>query len=573
MKLIFKILWPEIKPHRKRLILVTLFGILISASKALTPELLRRLPEVWKAGDVEQTYRIPIYIAGLWIFSAILRYFHLFWMLYISELVAVNMRRRLMDKYLTLNLGFFQNFVRGSGGLISRMLNDIGIIQGGFQKFADIVREPFMILFSMGNLLYIDWRLTLFIAAGAPLITTVLRKFARSVRKYSKHNQESMEDLTQILKEALDGTRIVQSFNLQGEMRRRFEAQATDFLSSKQKIISREEASGPVSEGLSALFVAALLIYIGNQALKSHLGVGDFLGFLAAVGLLSDSIKKVQGGYIKIQQSAVALERLHGILDDTSVVPETALPRNFPDDWQDIEFRNVSFSYGDDAVLRGVNLKIKRGEQVALVGSSGAGKSTLINLLPRFFEPTGGDVLIGGIPTREMRLDDLRSHVALVTQDVFLFSDTVARNIHSGDFRRDGNGILDAARLANAHDFIARSERAFETRVGERGARFSGGEKQRISIARAIFKDAPILVLDEATSALDSESELEVQKGLDSLMKGRTALVIAHRLSTISKCDRIVVMDKGQVIEEGPHAELLERKGAYFRFFQLQSRL
>ena len=573
MNLIFKVLWPEMKPHGKRLIVVTILGILISASKALTPELLRRLPEVWKAGDVQQTYRIPIYIACLWIFSAILRYFHLFWMLYISELVAVNMRRRLMDKYLTLNLGFFQSFVRGSGGLISRMLNDIGIIQGGFQKFADIVREPFMVLFSFGNLLYIDWRLTLFIGAGAPLITTVLRKFARSVRKYSKHNQESMEDLTQILKEALDGTRIVQSFNLQGEMRGRFEAQAADFLSSKSKIISREEASGPVSEGMSAVFVAALLIYIGTQALKSQLGVGDFLGFLAAVGLLSDSIKKVQGGYIKIQQSAVALERLHGILDDTSVVPESEAPVAFPEAWDEVEFRDVSFSYGDEAVLRGVNLKIKRGEQVALVGSSGAGKSTLINLLPRFFEPTGGEILIGGVPTHAMRLDDLRSRVALVTQDVFLFSDTVERNIHSGDFRRPVDGVTDAARLANAHDFITRSEKAYETRVGERGARFSGGEKQRISIARAIFKDAPILVLDEATSALDSESELEVQKGLDSLMKGRTALVIAHRLSTISKCDRIVVMDKGQVIEEGPHAELLERKGAYFRFFQLQSRL
>jgi ATP-binding cassette subfamily B protein/subfamily B ATP-binding cassette protein MsbA len=570
---IFKFLWPEMKPHGRRLIMVTIFGILISASKALTPELLRRLPEVWKAGDVSQTYRIPVMIAGVWIFSAILRYYHLFWMLYVSELIAVNMRRRLMDKYLSLNLGFFQSFVRGSGGLISRMLNDIGVIQGGFQKFADIVREPFMVLFSFCNLLYIDWRLTLFIGAGAPLITTVLRRFAKSVRKYSKHNQESMEDLTQILKESLDGTRIVQSFNLQGEMRRRFEAQAEDFLKSKAKIISREEASGPVSESLSAVFVALLLMYIGHQALESHLGVGDFLGFLAAIGLLSDAMKKVQGGYIKIQQSAVALERLHGILDDTRVVPEADAPVAFPEDWKEIEFRNVSFDYGENVVLDRVNLKIKRGEQIALVGSSGAGKSTLINLLPRFFDPTEGEILIGGVPTNRMKLDELRSHVALVTQDVFLFSDTVERNIHSGSFARDVGAVSSAARLANAHDFIGRSENGYATRVGERGARFSGGEKQRISIARAIFKDAPILVLDEATSALDSESELEVQKGLDGLTKGRTALVIAHRLSTISKCDRIIVMDKGRIVEEGPHDELMVRQGAYHRFFQLQSRL
>ena len=382
-----------------------------------------------------------------------------------------------------------------------------------------------------------------------------------------------MEDLTQILKEALDGTRIVQSFNLQGEMRSRFETQAADFLKSKSKIISREEASGPVSEGMSAVFVAMLLMYIGHQALQSNLGVGDFLGFIAAIGLLSDSIKKVQGGYIKMQQSSVALERLHGILDDTSVVPQIGSPESFPEHWSDIEFRDVSFSYGDTAVLRGVSLKIKRGEQVALVGSSGAGKSTLINLLPRFFDPTGGDILIGGVSTKNMALDQLRAKVALVTQDVFLFSDTVERNVHSGDFARGVAGVQDAARLANAHDFISRAEQGYATRVGERGARFSGGEKQRISIARAIFKDAPILVLDEATSALDSESELEVQKGLDSLMRGRTALVIAHRLSTISKCDRIVVMDKGLVVEEGSHNELMVRQGAYYKFFQLQSRL
>jgi len=573
MNLVWKMLWPELRPHGKRLILVLVTGVLISAFKAATPELLGRLPDVWKAGDRAQAMQIPIMIAGAWMIAALLRYYHLFWMLFVSEMIAVNMRRQLMDKYLTLNLGFFQNFVRGSGGLISRMLNDISIIQGGFQKIADMAREPFMVLFSLGYLLYIDWRLTFFLGAGGPIITAALRKFARSVRKYSRSNQESMEDLTQILKESLDGTRVVQSFNLQNEMRRRFEVQAQDFLESKRKIISREEASGPVSESLASIFIALLLIYIGDQALQSNLTIGDFLSFSFAIGLLSDSIKKVQGGFIKLQQSAVALERLHAILSDGSVVPQIASPKAFPTHWPEIEFRNVSFRYEDNWVLRNVNLKIRRGEQVALVGSSGAGKSTLINLLPRFFDPTEGEILIGGIPIDHMRLDDLRSQIALVTQDVFLFSDTVERNIWSGDFKQPEVGIVEAAQKANAHGFITHHPEGYRARVGERGARFSGGEKQRISIARAIFKDAPILILDEATSALDSESELEVQKGLDSLMRGRTALVIAHRLSTISKCDRIVVMDRGEIIEEGDHNELLVRKGAYFRFFQLQSRL
>ena len=569
----FKSLIPELKPHVKKLILVAIFGALISGLKALTPELVRRLMDAWSHGDERMTYAIPAAIAGAWLLAAPLRYLHMYWMLWIAELVAVNMRRRLMNKYLTLNLGFFNSFERGSGGLISRMLNDINVIQSGFQRVADIVREPFMILFNIAYLMYLDWRLTFFLLTGAPLISAVLRKFAKSVRKHSKHNQETMEDLTQVLKEALDGTRVVQSFNLQNEMRRRFEQQVDEFLNSKSKIISREQASGPASEAIASILFSLLLVYLGYQALHSQFGAAEFMSFVAAAGFLADSTRKLQDAYIRIQQSSVALERLHGILDDKSVVPQIGKPVEFPTHWRDIEFRNVSFGYGDQVVLNQVNLTIQRGEQVALVGSSGAGKSTLINLLPRFFDPTEGEILIGGVPIRDMVLDDLRSHVALVTQDVFLFSDTVERNIQSGDFQKPSTGVENAARLANAHEFIERSERAYQTRVGERGARFSGGEKQRISIARAIFKDAPILILDEATSALDSESELEVQKGLDSLMRGRTALVIAHRLSTIAKCDRIIVLDKGRIIEEGSHNELMVRQGAYYRFFQIQSRM
>ncbi|MGE0528669.1 MAG: ABC transporter transmembrane domain-containing protein, partial [Bdellovibrionales bacterium] len=301
MIMIWKMLWPELRAHGKKMSLVVVFGILISALKATTPELMGRLPKAWSSGDMQLTYQIPLVLAGVWMLAALLRYFHLYWMLYISELVAVNLRRQLMNKYLTLNLGFFQSFVSGSGGLISRMLNDISVIQGGFQKIADIVREPFMALFAFGTLLYIDWRLTLFLAVGGPLITAALRKFARSVRKYSKRNQESMEDLTQVLKESLDGTRVVQSFNLQNEMRRRFEHQAEELLRSKSKIISREEASGPVSESLSAVLIALLLIYIGNQALQGKFDVGNFLSFMTAIGLFSDAVKKVQGGYIKMQ--------------------------------------------------------------------------------------------------------------------------------------------------------------------------------------------------------------------------------------------------------------------------------
>ena len=567
------VVWPELKPYSFKLFWVIVFGVLMSALKSAAAPMLNMLMTAWTNHDQKMIYLLPPIMCGVWIVGQFLRYFHMYWMLLIAELIALNFRRKLMNKYLTLNLAFYQSLERGSGGLISRMLNDISVIQGGFSRISDVVREPFTVIFTISYLLWLNWKLTLILVAGGPPIAMVLRKFAKSVRKYSHHNQESMEDLTQTLKESLDGTRIVQSFNLQDELRQRFEDQAQNFLKSKERIISREEASGPVSEALSSAIMALLFTYMGYLVLHTEFQVGDFVSFAASVGLIADATRKVQGAYIKVQQSSVALERLQTILTEGRVVPEIASPKPFPNDWQEIEFRDVSFRYETHDVLRNVNLKIKRGEQVALVGSSGAGKSTLINLLPRFFDPTSGHIYIGGVSIHDMKLSDLRSNVALVTQDVFLFSDSVHRNIWSGDFSKPDGEVIEAARLANADDFIKQVPKGYETMMGERGARFSGGEKQRISIARAIFKDAPILILDEATSALDSESEFEVQKGLDKLMQGRTALIIAHRLSTISKCSRILVMDQGQVIEEGSHNELMVQKGAYYRFFQLQSRL
>lgn len=571
MRNLWRSLGPELKPHTKRLVVVFLVGMLVSAVKAVVPEILGRLQQAWQMQDHDMAIRLPLVLTGVWIVAAAGRYYHVFWMRYISDVIAVNLRRQLMNKYLTLNLSFFQGFIRGSGGLISRMLNDITLIQTGLHKFADMAREPFMVVFAFGYLCYLDWRLTLFILVAAPIITSIMRSFARSVRKYTRQNQEISEELTQVLKESLDGTRIVQSFNLEPEMRRRFDELAQRYLKSVWKIYAREEASGPVSESLASLFISVVLIYIGLMTIRGELNIGDFMRFVAAITLLQDSLKKLQAGFMKLQISSVAMDRLHEILDSDSVVPQVANPSPFPKDWHDIEFRNVSFAYDSQPVLKNVNLKIRKGEIVALVGASGSGKSTLTNLLPRFFDPAAGDILIGGRSVKEMALHDLRQNVALVSQDVFLFSDSVERNIWSGDFSRPKEGIERAAKLANAHDFLMSTREGYSSRAGDRGSLFSGGEKQRISIARAIFKDAPILVLDEATSALDSESEQEVQKGLDHLLEGRTALVVAHRLSTISKADRIVVMRKGEVVEEGTHQDLLSRKGEYFRYYQLQA--
>jgi ATP-binding cassette subfamily B protein/subfamily B ATP-binding cassette protein MsbA len=563
-------LWPEIKNFRKQFIQVVVLGAITSVLKGLIPELTNRLFSAWQTQNHTLAWTIPPVLALIWIASCVTRFYHLYIMKYTANRISVNQRRVLMEKYLSLNLSFFQEAEQGTGGLISRMLNDINIIQTGVDRVADVFREPILAIGMLGYLMYLDWRLTAFILLAMPVVTAVLRNLARSLRKYSRRNQEIMENLTRTLKESLDGTRIVQSFALEGEMRRKFNEQANNFLETRKSIIAREELAGPVSESLTVIFISTLLLYIGYQVFQSHFTLANFMSFMFAMGLLQDSIRKLQDAYIKVQQAAIGMDRLHAVLDTKPTVsdPATAVP--FPTDWQEIEFRNVSFAFNKEMVLKNVNLTIHRSETVALVGSSGSGKSTIANLLQRFFDPISGDIFIGGISIKQFTLHDLRKHIALVTQDVFLFNESIERNILMGDLTQTPEKVVAAAKLANADAFIRNTPNGYQTSVGDFGNRMSGGEKQRVSIARAIVKDAPILILDEATSALDSENELEVQKGLNQLLQGRTALVIAHRLSTISKADRIVVLKKGEIIEQGNHAQLLERQGEYFKFYQMQ---
>lgn len=571
MKEIYSKLLPEIRPYLKQFSLVLTLGILISLAKGAVPKLTEELPNAWANKDQARTFWLPIIVAGIFVFGAVARYFHMFWMKYIADLVAVNLRRRLMEKYLSLNIAFFQGLERGSGGLISRMLNDITLVQSGISRVADLVREPLIAVFMLISLIIIDWKLFLIILIVGPITATFIRKLAKSLRKYSHRNQESVEELTKVLKESLDGTRVVQSFNLEGEMNDRFNRRADEFLASKRKIISREEASGPISESIGAIVFAGILIYLGYQIIDGELSMGVFVGFLAAITMLREAFKKTQESYIQLQQGMVALERVHQILDTETALPIPAQPKAFPVDWKEVEFRNVTFGFsGKEPILKNINLTVKRGEIIALVGSSGGGKSTMINLLMRFFDPIEGGIFIGGVDLREMDLKDLRHHIGLVSQDVFLFGDTIEANIMAGDFSRTAEDVPEAAKLANAHHFIENAKGGYKTHVGDMGNMLSGGEKQRISIARAIFKNAPILLLDEATSALDSESEREVQKGLDKLTEGRTAFVIAHRLSTIAKAHRILVLKKGQIVEEGTHEELLTKAGEYSRFHSLQ---
>ena len=569
MKVIVKTLWPELSKYKVKLIFVLILGVIISGLKSYMPKFIQSLQIAWEQHDTESAQWIPLTFVAAWLLISLCRYWHLYWMKFISDLVSVKLRRDLMNKYLTLNLAFRQNFTSGSGGLISRMVNDIGIIQVGIHKIADLLREPFTAIAMFAWLVYLNWGLTLFIIAALPFIVLISKRLGTSLKKYSHQNQEAMEDLTSTLKESLDGSRVVQSFNLESEMRRQFDREADVFLETRRKIISREEATAPITESVVSLFIAALLYYISHLIFNDQFSNADFVAFLFALTFFQDAFKKIQYGYVKLQQSSVAMERLQEILTNQSVVPQIEAPKEFPESWKEIKYDNVSLSLNGNSILNKINLNIKRGEVIAFVGPSGSGKTSLVNLLERFFDPSSGVISLDGINITDIELNDLRSHIALVNQDVFLFGDTIEQNIRAGDLQKKGD-VIESAKIANAHNFIMQMEEQYKSKVGDYGGRLSGGEKQRISIARAIYKDAPILILDEATSALDSKSEKEVQQSLDKLMQGRTALVIAHRLSTIKNADRIFVLKDGEVIEEGNHDTLLALEGEYSRLYKLQ---
>lgn len=587
------------RPYRRQILVALTLGVLLALFSTLLPVIASLLIKSFEGKNLWDDpndimkwflnyFKIP---TGHWIFEldhkkvvvfaafalpvyyliyGLLRYAHFYLVKYTGEKVIADIRIALMDKFMEQDVMYLGRQQKGSGGLLSRTLNDTLILQQGFQFYADLVREPLMGVVLISYLFYTNWQITLGCFFFIPVFASVIRYVSKSLKNFGYQSQESLEEVTKILKEGLDGVRVIQSFNLQDKMKDKFRQQIKHYLDKRRKIIKREELGSPINEFIAALLMCGVCLFQAQLIWGGKSDVSDFIAFLVAAGMLDKPVKKTQQAMISVQQNIVALDRLYEVLNSRVEVQEPALPRDFPAQWDAVHFKNVSFSYNKKPVLQNINLKIKKGEVVAIVGESGSGKSTLAGLMQRFFDPQEGEVCIGDTPIQNLRTKDLRKNIGFVTQDVFLFDDTVENNIWFGNLERDKRDVSKAARMANATRFVEENSEGFQALVGERGARFSGGEKQRISIARAVFKDPPILILDEATSALDSASELEVQKGIETLLQGRTALVIAHRLSTIINCDRILVMKEGRIIEEGTHKELLQAGAEYARFFRLQ---
>lgn len=561
----------ELLPHRWRLVLVAITGLIMAGATAQTAVLIKNLMDNLQKGLPDQLLVTGGYLILLGFVGAISRYLHYFNMNFTGEMVSQALRQRLQSKFMRLNLAFHGQYASGSGGLISRILADISMVQTGLRLFADLFREPVSLLLLIGWLFWLDWKLTLAVLVVLPVILGMLKQLARSVNKYSHQGQSGLEKITNTVKESLDGMRVIQSFNLESEMERRFQQEFEPYLQARKKIHSRIEVNGPVTEFIATVLLVSILIYMSLRVNSGVSTWGDIFSYLGAMLMINKPLKALQDAFVRSQEMFVSACRVYEIIDAASEVPVRKILKPVPNIWNMIEFRNVSFRYGEEWVLRNVNLQIRRGQVVALVGASGSGKSTIVNLLERFYDPVEGQILVDGVEIQDFALQEWRKQIGLVTQDVFLFNDSIENNIWSGDFSRSKEKVIQASITANAHQFISSTRDGYQTRVGERGNMFSGGEKQRISIARAVFKDAPLLILDEATSALDSASEQEVQKGLDQSMVGRTSIVIAHRLSTVRNADVIYVFQKGQLLEVGNHEQLMSSNGEYAKLVKMQS--
>ncbi|MBY0385329.1 ABC transporter ATP-binding protein/permease [bacterium] len=492
---------------------------------------------------------------------------------YLAEKVSNELRYELLNRLMLLNYRFFSNLQSGSGSLLSRTLNDTMIIQQGLNLYMDLVREPFIAVISLAAMFWLNTKLTLICLIFSPLVGFVIQRVSQRLRRLSGESQDNLDLLTKIFKESVEGIRVIQSYNLENYVRTRFRQKVSHYNAVRKKVSKRMEIASPINEFLVSFVVGGLCLYVGRLILKGQSDLSSFLMFISLAANLEKPIKKIQQAIVGIQQTEVSIQRVFQIIDSQETVIEKTIEqqKEFPINWKTIEFRDVGFQYnGDQKVLHKINLTVQRGQTIAFVGGSGGGKSTLVNLLERFFDPTEGSILIDGVDIRDLSLKRLRDEIAYVSQDTFIFDETIEENIRCGDQQKSEETLIEAATKANAIKFINENPLGFAARAGERGNNFSGGQKQRLSIARALFKNAPILILDEATSALDSASETEVQKGILSLVKNRTSFIVAHRLSTIQNADQIFVVEAGKIVEHGTHDELIKANSHYTRYYNLQ---
>lgn len=529
--------------------------------------------EVWVEqlyqGDMNHSWLVILVVLGMLLLFVAARGIGFFFSKYLIEWIAQRITMRLRNETFEsiLHLPMSQLTSTRTGELISRTISDTQLVERGLADVAsDIIQQPFILLGAISYILVVNFRLALVTMLVFPLCILPVRIFGRRVRRNAMKGQEHIADLASIQQETILGAAIVKSFGTEKREFVRFSKHSLDFFTRQIKIVAARAAINPMMEFISAVAASAVLLY----AKYSGLSFDSMFAFLGAMVLMYAPAKALSRVHLSIQQCVAAADRVFQIIDTADPIQD--LPGAAPlDTISTVEYKDVAFSYNRSTpVLQGINLSAKRGMLVALVGSSGSGKTTLVNLLPRFYDPTGGTVLLNGEPITHWSIETLRRNIGLVTQETVLFNDTVRNNIAYGNPAATFEDIQAAAKKAHAHDFIMAMENGYDTLIAERGILLSGGQRQRLAIARALLRNPSVLILDEATSALDTESERAVQAALDEAIEGRTVFAIAHRLSTIIRADQILVLDGGRIIERGTHAELIGNSAAYHRLYQMQ---
>ncbi len=528
--------------------------------------------------DSSGVFSGPLGILGLIciiiIISILLKNLFLYLSFYIlnplKNKVVNSLRLELYNKILHLPIGYFTE--KRKGDLISRITNDVNEVEGSVVSTLEgWVRDPLTILINFAVLFYISPQLTFFILLSIPVIGFVLGRITRSLKKQSNEVAIKHGESVSALDETLSGLRVIKAFNIETLLKNRFFSINTELLNAKNHIGYRRDLASPLSEFMGVVIFCGILWFGGQLVLKKELlEPSVFLAYLALFYNIINPAKTLSTSFSNMQKGSAAIARIEEVLNTPVTVDDNVNGRQLQTFNDKIEFRNVRFAYDDAVILDNINLTIEKGKTIALVGSSGAGKSTLADLVPRFHDVTGGEVLVDGINIKDYSLQSVRSLMSIVTQEPILFNDTIANNIKLGKSDATDDEIMQAAKVANAHNFVVHKEIGYATNIGDRGSKLSGGERQRLTIARALIKNPPILILDEATSSLDTESERLVQDAINNMMQNRTSIVIAHRLSTIRHADEIIVLQKGKIVERGTHDQLLSQNGFYRKLVEMQ---
>lgn len=541
-------------------------------------ELVGKINELWRQSPLKLFYWLVGIVLILGFLREVTSFFKNYFMRDLGERVIRDIKSKIYDKFLSLSLDFYSK--NPTGKLVSRITYDAVLIRDSITSgLTDLFDQPIQLIIAFAVItgvklwFSISWSLIFLSLCVVPAILYPIRRLGRRLKKLSRQSQEKMGDINEALYETISGIRIVKAFSMEPYESRRFWKNNQQFYKLNMKTVKRMEIISPLTECAIIMCTGVVILMAGKNIIEGTLSAGAFAVFIFALGLMAKPAKRLARVYGILQTALAAGNRIFEVLDQEPKVAERSNAKTLDSLKGNIIFDNISFKYEDAEVLDNISFEARRGEIIALVGPSGVGKTTLVNLIPRFYDPSNGSIKIDGIDVRDVTLKSLRGQIGIVTQETILFNDTASANVGYGKINESNrDDIIRAAKIANAHDFIMKMPAGYDTVIGERGFKLSGGEKQRLAIARAVFKNPPILILDEATSQLDTESEILVQKAIDNLMKGRTVFAIAHRLSTVKNATKILVLDKGKIVETGTHNELMERSGLYKKLYEMQFR-